>query len=144
MTTGPAPEPEPAADPYPQLTRLRQVADESQRIGDFLDWLAAQGIMLMSWTQEQTEEPCDGGMVTGCNQGRAVNITVPGGLPLNRPCTTCQGTGTMIVTRSGWVNAPGPQPLLERFYGIDPMALERERRAALEQHRQHTETKGTP
>ena len=34
---------------YPEHDRLAAVADESQRIGEFLEWLTLSGIVLASW-----------------------------------------------------------------------------------------------
>lgn len=38
-------------EPYPECTKLLVVADDSQKIGEFLDWLEEQGIMLAESVQ---------------------------------------------------------------------------------------------
>lgn len=36
-------------DEYPEHTKLLQIQAESQSIGDFLDWLQSEGIVLAQW-----------------------------------------------------------------------------------------------
>ena len=81
---------EKAADLYPQATKLNAVSANHDTIGEFLDWLAADGIHLVRYQK-----------VEGYRNEQPVEIFE-------------QSTA-----------------LLNRFSGIDEMALEKERRAML-------------
>jgi hypothetical protein len=40
---------------YPEHDKLTAVADETQAAGDFVNWLAEQGIQLMTWRENLTD-----------------------------------------------------------------------------------------
>lgn len=42
--------------PTPVLDAMLKVAPDSQKIGDFLDWLSEQGIQLAKWGKDEYDE----------------------------------------------------------------------------------------
>ena len=109
---------------YPEHDKLHAVSEESQRIGDFLDWLREQRINLMVYRDDISDtvdcwaffdkephpETCRGG---------------------------CGGTGVKTIRREGWVpESRGIEQLLADYYGIDLRKLEAEKRRVLEEIRE--------
>lgn len=46
---------------YPEHDKQAEVIDQTQAIGEFLDWLASQGVHLMKWREDLTDtRPTDG------------------------------------------------------------------------------------
>jgi hypothetical protein len=41
---------------YPEHGELAAVKDQTQAIGDFLEWLAGQRVQLMTWREDLTDE----------------------------------------------------------------------------------------
>jgi len=41
---------------YPEHDKMSAIVDQSQAIGEFLDWLATRGISLMTWREDLTDE----------------------------------------------------------------------------------------
>lgn len=110
-----------AAVPTPECDRMLAVADESQRIGDFLDWLEQQGMQLTRWAErtETLSESC-----SRCSRC----------LGEFRNCRRCGGSGSVEVTRSRQGFEPDPrgfEQLLADYYSIDLRKIESERRAIL-------------
>lgn len=91
---------------YPEHEKLHKVADESQGIGEFLDWLNDQGIVLMRWVDEVRTEEVEH-RFTGKLSTRKVYIQ------------EWQYTGESI------------QALLARYFEIDLEKIDAEKRAML-------------
>jgi hypothetical protein len=122
---------------YPECDRMLAVADDSHKLGEFLDWLNSQGLHLAAWvTQgECTWVPRTGGMADrsgtrGCDGGRVVDKE---GQPLlGGVCPRCGGTGLVELTRPRLETAHEPyERLLARYFDIDLQKVEEERRAIL-------------
>lgn len=91
---------------YLEHEKLHKVADESQRIGEFLDWLNQQGINLMRWVEEVRTEEVEH-LLTGKMYTRNVHVR------------EWQHTGESI------------QALLARYFEIDLDKIDAEKRAML-------------
>lgn len=113
---------------YPECDRMVAASEESQKIGDFLDWLNEQGIVLAEW---ERQKECDYGVWPKwrCEAGRVV-----GHPDSNKPgqddgeCPECNGTG--LIARLEPRLAPrgeGYEQLLARFFGIDLKKIDAER-----------------
>ena len=115
----------------PTLDKMLTVKDRSQAIGEFLEWLGEQGIVL---ARRHAHEPDDEddlpdeieheGQERGCYA--AEWETVPAGRRLHwrRACRII--TGHFIPIQRG------TEQLLADHFGIDLAAAEREKRALLE------------
>lgn len=101
---------------YPEHEKLSAVREQSQTIGDFLDWLREeQGISLRQW-MEPTEE---------------VEALRWNEKPNDPP-------RFYTVKRPGYYSPEKKtEDLLAEFFGIDLKALEAEKRALLESIRNH-------
>lgn len=131
---------------YPEHERMAAVSDQSQAIGEFLEWLTEQGITLATW--ERTK-PCDGhsgpsmasrwgdtaqiGWKWQCEGGRMVghpDSNKPG--EIGGTCATCGGTGR--IDRIEPRLAPGgrrTEGTLADYFGINLRKIEAEKRAML-------------
>lgn len=106
---------------YPEHDKLALVAEQTQAIGDFLEWATGHlgGARLMRWFEDSDE------VVINCEHYNDIYA---------KRCPRCQGARkySRTVTHSGWVDPPGGlQDWLARWAGIDRDALEREKRVML-------------
>lgn len=121
----------------PECDRLVAVAEESQRIGEFIDWLGEQG-WFIAYTERMIDRPCASTVctkytVTQCVNGRSILYRGEGGEDVG-PCSKCDGTGFIRSERLDPIGLPlamSPERLLAKFYGIDLDKVEAERRAIL-------------
>lgn len=94
----------------PECDRLAAIADQSQQIGEFVDWLAGEGLHVAEWVRRHE---CD--HPTPCRRGMH-DLIEPYLVPL----------------------AGSTEALLARYFGIDLAKIDREKRAVLawirEQH----------
>jgi hypothetical protein len=44
---------------YPEHDKQAKVVDQSQAIGEFLEWLNSEGVRLMTWREDLTDERID-------------------------------------------------------------------------------------
>lgn len=94
---------------YPEHEKLSAVADKSQEIGEFIEWMASKGRHFMVPGTDECPR-CDGG---------------------DDECPRCDGTG-VITYETLRVLAPGSiQDWLAEFYEIDLNVIEQEKRAML-------------
>lgn len=112
----------------PTLDRRNAVAPDSQKIGQFLDWLQEQGIVLGKW-----------GFETFSKERRLVPERFRGpdwfDLPFPRPSyrdwnreqVSYPGTEDRVIPTGESIDA-----LLHRYFDIDPKAEEDELQAVLE------------
>lgn len=122
---------------HPECDRMLAVADDSHKLGEFLDWLNAQDIHLAVW---RTHEVCDWVPMTGGRADRAGIERCEGGqlvdkegAPVDDECGMCHGTGQVELVRPRLETASEPyERLLARYFGIDLQKVEEERRAILE------------
>lgn len=129
--------------PAPECERLAAVAPESNRIGEFLDWLTQERkIQLAVW--EPLMECSGPGWfeATDCVDGRLIARSERWDRTLNRvvddgedigECTRCDGSGR--VERSEPILVPasvGFEKLLAEFYDINLDKVDQERRAILD------------
>ncbi len=107
----------------PELDKMSAVRNESQAIGEFVDWLGQQGMVIHKWTTGLTNWfPC---MELGCDEG--TNIS------LGTPCRRCGGAGGHegeIDNRYLPISTP-TEELLAEFFKIDLKQVDVERRALL-------------
>lgn len=109
---------------YPEHAKLLPVTHLSSSIGEFLDWLSAQGVQLMEWSVWDEETPCTGQMFGECTDG--VN-------GYGRVCSKCKGTGKVTDHYEQWVHSRRQTTqLLADFFEIDLVKIEEEKRAMIE------------
>lgn len=102
---------------YPEHDKLSNISDQSQAIGDFLEWAGHKGWMLMHETDIGDVRPCPDSIF-----GRDCDGT----------CPKCEGSQVVEVTRRDWMLAPGStEDQLAEFFGIDRDKLEAEKRQML-------------
>jgi hypothetical protein len=127
----------------PTLEKMAAVRETSQGIGEFLDWLhESQSLHLMAYRTDQIDtRPCpgDGGWLGDpCDDG-----VMYLGKPNERDCTNCDGKGYIEVKVEGWVEDPRSiEQLLADYFEIDLKAVEKERRALLEEIRRAQDGEG--
>lgn len=148
IETGVIPEPE-----YPECAKLAAAAAETQAAGEFVDWLASQGIHLMMWREDLTDtrpvdsecrERYDRGNPQPCDQTRddgddsAISWWMRHCLHWQNDeaegtCCRCdRGHVYEIHGVRAWVGAPRSlNDLLADWAGIDQDEVERERRQML-------------
>ena len=143
----------------PELDKMAKANEEgSQAIGEFLDWLNQQGILLCRWREDLTdiqpcfgfnrfgevisafdltESNCDGGKVKYAPFRREAGTVLygPGDV-----CPRCEGKGGLEFAASArFVVEPGnTQEMLARYFDIDLDKVEQERRALLDAFRAKT------
>lgn len=133
---------------YPEHDRMMAVKDQSETIGQFLDWLAEQGIKLAVWEHSKECEAVSGPWVGAtkdwpdqarggpkwrCEGGRMV------GHPMsNKPgvvggqCEKCGGTGRVERIEPRLIpSSKGTELLLAEYFGITLARIESEKRAML-------------
>jgi hypothetical protein len=132
----------------PECNRMLAVADESHKLGDFLDWLTENDIHLAVWERTKVcdfgEGPIIGNLFDGrsskkwrCVDGQVVahpDSNKPGAE--DGPCPKCEGTGRIERIEPRLI--PHVEPfnrLLARYFGIDLDKVEEERRRVLEELR---------
>lgn len=115
---------------YPEHDKLVAVKEQSQAIGEFIEWLPSQGRFLGAW---RTVVDCPGGGWFGpwtCRNGRMISDKTDEDLG---ECEVCHGRGV--------VDAENPIPdvayvditkLLAEFFEIDLVKIEAEKRAMLD------------
>lgn len=126
----------------PTLDRMSEVVDDSQTIGEFLEWLGTEeggNLFVARW--DRTIECGHVGRNSGfdvtaqCREGRMIatddNAMAVDGEDIGE-CTTCGGTGIVFRTEPrGYPNRETIEQLLARFFGIDLTAKDREQSAVL-------------
>lgn len=104
---------------YPEHDRLSAVAERSQEIGEFVEWLQIHGVHLMSWRALRDYRSC-----IRCDDGTRMS---------GRPCTYCEGTGRVPIEREQWVqDSRSITQLLADYFAIDLDQIEVEKRAMLD------------
>jgi hypothetical protein len=118
---------------YPEHDKLTAISDQSQAIGEFLEWLPSQGRFIGAW---RTVVDCPGGGIWekwSCIGGVKVNDRTG---EEGDECPVCDGRGV--------VDAAEPIPevayvdinkILAEFFDIDLNKLEAEKRAMLDEIR---------
>jgi hypothetical protein len=119
----------------PTLDRRNAVAAESREIGEFLDWLSAQGIVLGRWGHEMfTVERWAAPKRYRGPDWEHLPDPRPSYREWNHEEITYPGTEDLIMPIG-----EGPDALLHRYFDIDPVAEEAELRALLEHVRAHND-----
>lgn len=120
----------PAESDYPEHEKLQAVVDQSQTVGEFLDWLRSaeedggKGVRLLVW-REWEEDDC-------CSHCGFSDQRTAFGRRKRAECTLCKGRGVAARPREGWVPLGiGTEKLLAEFFGIDLARIEDEKRAML-------------
>jgi len=112
-------------DKYPEHAKMRKVADLSQSIGEFLDWLTS---------------PSQGSRVIGMWRPTFCLSCKAGWIDFRRDDDkiVCQACGAAEFNKSEDRLLPAHdrlQDLLARYFGIDLAAIEKEKRAMLDRIR---------
>lgn len=121
--------------PTPTLDKLAKVATTSLAIGEFLDWLEAEGFVLAQYHKHEPAdfddlpEPEHEDQEHGCY--RVINPRKNGRLEWDTE-ETCRMNGVRLYQ----AQTGGPERLLPRYFEIDLAAVDRERRALLDAIRQ--------
>lgn len=119
-----------AAPAYPEHEKLRSISDQSQAIGEFLEWLQGeQGVRLIKPADFEDRQICQ---AAGCYSGKRTRIRR--GERQEFDCPQCDGSGFVDVIVHDR-NAPfrfSIPGLLAEFFGIDEGRLEAEKRAMLD------------
>jgi hypothetical protein len=104
----------------PTLDKIRTVHGDSQRIGEFLEWLQAdQHIALMVWREIDDSWRC-----AWCED-------LPNGPKPS--CRTCHGTGIVASKREMWVpDGRSIEQLLAAYFDIDLQQAAEEKQAVYE------------
>jgi len=117
--------------PTPTLDKMRAVHDQSQAIGEFVEWLSARGIVLAESWHEATYVcatcgvvPADDGMIQRMPWTDDETYRHVGACPQDANSVDCLPAGLYSATVT-------LTTLLHEFFGIDAAAAERERRALL-------------
>lgn len=119
-------------DEYPEHAKLAAIADKSQVVGEFVEWLGSLGVHLREWKETDLPEECSGEISYECLDG--IRGPLPGSFfPAGHhgKCRTCGGKGEVIVHHEGWVPAKPGMDLLSEFFEIDRDKIEAEKRAML-------------
>ena len=118
----------------PTLNRIHEVRNKSQAIGEFLEWLGEQGIILCKW-QERHQTVC---FRCGAKTDRLRALFERGYSDPEDPqilCKACLGDGYQVEHSGFYPASTSINSLLHSFFDIDPVKEETERRAILEQIR---------
>jgi len=118
-------------DPYPEHTKLHAVAERTQAVGEFLEWLQGQDIHLLTWVEEDI--PGDEMTCPTCTPHYSLRALE------SCSCSRCGGTHkiTRMTHREGWVSpAMSTQQLLAKWTGVDLVKLDQEKRAMLAHQRE--------
>lgn len=124
----------------PECDRMHAVVEDSQKLGEFLDWLAKEGLWLCE-LQREIEETCsykETGLydIKRCEEGRWMHHHGRRKTEVDDlgECPHCHGTGYAIHTLLDprFIPQPaGTEDLLARYFNIDLDKVEQERRAIL-------------
>jgi hypothetical protein len=116
---------------HPECDRLVAVADDSHKLGEFLDWLNSQGFHLSGW---QTHQVCDlltAGRPAGVRHCEGGQLVDKEGRSVGQ-CERCDGTGLVELRHPRLDLAQVPyEQLLADYFDIDLQKVEEERRAIL-------------
>lgn len=118
---------------HPECDKMLAVHDQSQVIGEFLEWLDTQGLHIMQWRTFNEPKTCTCIFNEGHTGERYNSRTHKW-----ETCGKCNGTGLLEETYEvqQWTHARGSiNEILARFFDIDMTKVEQERRAMLEQIR---------
>lgn len=152
---------------YPEHDKLRAVRDETGPAGEFLEWLSSQGIRLMTWREDLTDEwptdpechvkldlenqrPCDqarhidGDTGTAWWRRHCLHWQDPEreteGAATQGQCCRCGKGLTYVVTAKSWVHETRDiTQLLADWADIDQNKLEAEKRQIIADARRMNE-----
>lgn len=116
----------PAYPATPNLDKMLKVKDESQPLGEFVEWLYEQGWQVAKYGPVTQTKGCPGpDWLSDCEGG-----TIRPGTHRERTCPTCKGTGEVEVTYDGWQPySKRTEDLLGEYFEIDTEAASKERDA---------------
>lgn len=102
---------------HPELDKIKAVSEDSRKLGEFLEWLRAQGYVFAQWVDHEHTEDCYQMEESPFNPGKM------------RPTLACSlNEGDENFLPVSW----NINDLLAQYFGIDQDQAERERRAILE------------
>lgn len=134
---------QPVKPDTPNLNKMSKISGDSQTIGEFIDWLGQNGVVLMRWESVPHERPCTNhkpprdreileeivALEAEFRQGDPIDI------PEHRHPETCpcEGTGYIRWTEEGWNQAMSHggdtaiARLMAPYFEIDYDEMQRER-----------------
>lgn len=118
---------------YPECEKMRAVSDESQKIGEFLDWLGTADMTIAVWTRLAPCEWRSWNGHRGCVDGRIIDFE-DDDLDLDQ-CENCAGEGVVECNPFLERLNIGPEALLARYFEIDMVKVDAERAAMLDELR---------
>src|SRR5579872_4835327 len=112
---------------YPEHEKQAKVIDQAQAISEFLEWLAGQGVQLMTWREDLTDTRPD----DDCPAAKYSRLHCDhwGHVNAEHECCNCgRPYGFREITGiKGWVREPrGILQLLADWAGIDLNVIGRE------------------
>jgi hypothetical protein len=126
---------------YPECERLTAAAEQTQVIGEFIDWLQGQGIQLMTYREDLSDiRPTISASDTGganywethCLHWHGAARDADDNIQEQGTCCWCGMGREYTLTTRGWVHEQrGTEHLLADWAGIDPQKVEAERRRML-------------
>lgn len=130
----------------PECERLHEVHEQSQAIGEFLDWYAQQGWQRMRWATFTDDTPCEYEVRKKVTETKWVRVECDGGKLTRRhsyediwqeDCPRCGGTGLVPVERQDWaMDNRSLNTILAEYFNIDLAKVDRERKAILDMIRE--------
>lgn len=133
-----------AESQYPEHEKLLAVKEQSQAVGEFLEWLGERGVRLMEWLEDVPEENVcrytGDTFTSSCVGGRLVRRGSDCG-----ECPRCHGTGFQTDHVKGWFGweDKGVEHRLALFFGIDRKKLADEKDQMLAEIRRVNEERET-
>ncbi len=130
----------------PELDKMIAITDQSQIIGEFLDWLLHdQGVQFMRWDSGEQQRPCTFHHPSRAEKTkedlRLLKVELGGGtfVPSEGHPVTCEcgGTGEVSEYHEGWEDVRPKQPggiqgWLADYFEIDLNRVEQERSKVLD------------
>lgn len=118
---------------YPEHDKLSNVLDQSQAIGEFLEWMGTGDVHRMRWRDDLVDSRSCPMCGHTNHPGQKYSNVTPAEQGSWSECTTCGGRGWVDVTREGWVaDERSITTVLAEYFEIDQDKLEAEKRQMLE------------
>lgn len=123
---------------YPEHEKMTAVQEQSQAVGEFLEWLqtptehGGKGVSLHTWEEWEEDDTC----LECAGTGKVGSVRRNSEGARLQDCPNCDGTRLVSRPREGWMPVGGSaNKLLAEFFGIDLNKIEDEKRAMLDQIR---------
>lgn len=117
---------------YPEHDKQHAIVEQSQAIGEFLEWVESEGWHIERRVEKVSDEPCTGRGNGHCENGEETVMHLRSGTYrwTGAKCRACKGTGRVQVEYTAVEHLNIIQALAE-FFEIDLAKIEEEKRAML-------------